>query len=85
MFSNRKSKKEVNKIQERYLRLVINNYDLSNKEHLHLTNEISLQQRCLNSVMIEIYNFLNGLSPDIMHVYLQFRNTGTILYTITFL
>ena len=52
MFSNRKSIKEVNKIQERYLRLVINNYELSSKEHLHLTNEISLQQRCLNSVMI---------------------------------
>ena len=49
MFSNRKSIKKVNKIQERYLRLMTNNYGLSYEELLDLTNEISPHQQCSNS------------------------------------
>ena len=48
MFCNRKSMKEVNKTQERYLRLMINSYKLSYEELLDF-NEISSQQRRLNS------------------------------------
>ena len=33
--------KKVNKIQERYLRLMTNNYELNYEELLDLTNEIS--------------------------------------------
>ena len=65
MFCNRKSMKKVSKIQERYLHLVTHNYELNYEELLDLTNEISLQQRCLNSLMTEVYKCLNGLSPDI--------------------
>ena len=67
MFCNRKSMKKVNKIQERYLRLMTNNYELSYEELLDLTNEISPHQRCLNSVMTEVYKCLNGISPDNMN------------------
>ena len=65
MLCNRKSIKKVNKIQELYLRLMTNNYELSYEERLDLTNEISPQQQCLNSLMTEVYQGLNGLSPDI--------------------
>ena len=41
MFCNRKCTKKVNKIQECYLRLMTNNYELSYVELLDLTNEIS--------------------------------------------
>ena len=51
MFCNRKSMKKVNKIQERYLRLMANNYEISYEEVLDLTNELSLPQLCLNSLM----------------------------------
>ena len=44
-----------------------NNYELSYEKLLDLTNEISLHQRCLNSLMTEVYKCLNGLSPDIMN------------------
>ena len=60
MFCNRKSMKKVNKIQERYLRLMTNNYELSYEELLDLTNEISPHQRWLNSLMTEVYKCLNG-------------------------
>ena len=65
MFCNPKSIKKVNKI--RYLRLVMHNYELSYEELLDLTHEMSLHQRCLNSLMTEVYKRLNGLLPDIMN------------------
>ena len=67
MFCNRKSMKKFNKIQERYLRLVTNNYELSYEELLDFTKEISPHQRCLNFLMTEVYERLNGLSPDIVN------------------
>ena len=51
MFCNWKSMRKVSKIQELYLRLMTNNYELSYEELLDLTNEISPHQRCLNSLM----------------------------------
>ena len=41
IFCNWKSMKKVNKIQERYLHLMTNNYELSYEELLDLTNEVS--------------------------------------------
>ena len=68
MFYNRKGIKKVNKIQERYLRLMTNNYELSYEELFDLTNEkISRHQWCLNYLMTEVYKCLNGLSPGIMN------------------
>ena len=67
MFCNQKSIKKVNKIQERYLHLMTNNYELSYVELLVLTNEIFPHQRCLNSLMTEVYKCLNGLSLDIVN------------------
>ena len=66
-FCNRKSMKKVNKIEERYLLLMTNNYKLSYEELLHLTNEISLYRRCLHYPMTEVYKCLNGISHDIMN------------------
>ena len=40
MFSNQKSMKKVNKIQERYLRLMANNYELGYEGLPDSTNEI---------------------------------------------
>ena len=44
-----------------------NNYELSYEELLDLANEISPHQRCLSSLMTEVYKYLNGISPDIMN------------------
>ena len=57
-----------------------NNYELSYKELLDLSNEISPHQRCLIILITEVYKYLNGLSLDIMnYIYLQFQNTDAIL------
>ena len=44
-----------------------NNYELSYKELLDLTNKISPHQRCLSFQMTEVYKCLNGYSPDIIN------------------
>ena len=67
MFCYRKSIKNVNKIQEPYLRLMTNNYKLSYRELLDLTNDISPYQRCLYCLIAEVYKCLNWLSPYIMN------------------
>ena len=67
MFCYRKSMQKVNKIKKRHLRLMANNYRLSYEELLGLINEISSHQRCLNSLMTEVYKCLNGISLDIMN------------------
>ena len=51
LFCNRISTRKVNKIQERYLRLMANNYKLSYEELIDLTNEIPPHQLCLSSLM----------------------------------
>ena len=43
------------------------NYELSKEELLDLTNEISPHQWCLNSLMTEVYKYLNRFSPNIMN------------------
>ena len=59
--------KKVNEIQEGYLRLMRNHYELSYEEFLNLINAISPHQRCLISLMTEVYKCLNGLLPDIVN------------------
>ena len=44
-----------------------NNCELSHEKLLDLTNEISPHQRCLNSLMTEVYKCLNWISPEIMN------------------
>ena len=48
-----------------------NNCELSYEELLDLTNEMSPNQRFLNSVTTEVYKCLNELSTDIMNIYSQ--------------
>ena len=67
MFCNLQSMNKVSKVQESYLRLMTNNYELRYEELFDLTNEISPHQRCLNSPMTEVYKSLNGISPEIMN------------------
>ena len=73
MFCDHGSNNKINRIQERAMRLTLNNYDVSFKELLALSNEPSTHQRCINFLMIEVYKFLNGLSPPIMSEILFLR------------
>ena len=63
------------------------NYELSKVElSLYLTNEISPRQRCLNSLMTEVYKYLNRFSPHILKNVLTVLKHGyNTLNTIAFM
>ena len=56
----------TNSIHERYLRLIQQNYVSDFKVLLENANEKLVHQKCIKLLMIEVYKYLNGLSPDIM-------------------
>ena len=62
MFFNRTSMNKINKIQERTLRLTLNNYSDNFNDLLLISDEMSTHQRCINLLLVEVYKFLNGFS-----------------------
>ena len=62
-----KNEENQQNTRARYLRLMTINYDFRYQKLLDLINEISPHQRFLNSLISEVYKYLNGISPDIMN------------------
>ena len=72
MFCSKKSTEKINAVHERSLRIIRNEslYPLLLEEETHQT---TFHQRCINSLMIEVYKYLNGHSPDIMNDIFKLR------------
>ena len=58
MFCSRKSNNLINKVQERALRLITNDYQSSINILLDKCIEFSLHQRNLQALMIELYKII---------------------------
>ena len=57
---------EMNKIHERSLRLLLKNYMDDFQDLLSSSGDISIHQRCINSLLTEVYKYIHNLSPEIM-------------------
>ena len=66
MFCSRTQNSKINSIHERALRIIYKNHTSSYCELLHLHQEKTVHQNNINTLMIEVYKYLNGLSPPIM-------------------
>ena len=66
MFCTKHSIGRVNGIHERCLCLIQQNYTSDFDVLLENANEKQVHQKCIKRLMIEVYKYLNGLSPDIM-------------------
>ena len=55
----------INSIHKRCLHLIQQNYAPDFDVLLENTNEKPVHQKCIELLMIEVYKYLNGLSPDI--------------------
>ena len=66
MFCTKHSIGRINIIHEQCLRLIQQNYTSDFEELLENSNEKPVHQKCIELLMIEVYKYLNGLSPDIM-------------------
>ena len=66
MFCTKHSIGRISSIHERYLRLIQQNYASDFEVLPENANEKPVHQKCIELFMIEVYKYLNGLSPDIM-------------------
>ena len=66
MFCTNHSIGRINSIDERCLRLIQQSYSFDFEVLLENSNEKSFHQKCTELLMIEVYKYLNGLSPDII-------------------
>ena len=73
MFCSRKSNNLLNKVQERALRLITNDYQSSFNILLNKCNEFSIHQRNLQKLMIKLYKIIHHIASPIMNSLFVFR------------
>ena len=69
MFCTKPSVGRINSIHEQCLCLIQQNYASDFEVLLENANEKPVHQKCIELLMIEVYKYLNDLSPDIMSVW----------------
>ena len=67
MFCYRRIIYKINTIYERSLRLLLKNYKDDFQDLLRSSGDISIHQKCINSLLTEVYKFIHGLSSEIMN------------------
>ena len=72
MIHNRKLNKKINKVRERALRIVYGDHNTSFLEFLSIDKSVSIHQRNLQYLLIEIYKVKKSISPTIMNEIFQF-------------
>ena len=65
MFCYRRIMHKMNKIHERSLRLLLKNYKDDFQDLLRSSGDASIHQRCINSLLAEVYKYIHVLSPEI--------------------
>ena len=79
MFCSRKSNNLINKVQERALRLITNDYQSTFNILVEKCNEFSIQQRNLQTLMIGLYKIIHQIAPsNINSLFLFYENTHKI-------
>ena len=77
MFAGKSSIAKICKIHFRTLQIVHNNYVKSYQELLNLSNDISIHQKHLRLLTIEVYKSLTNINPEFMW---EFFNKNPLQY-----
>ena len=72
MIHNRKLNKKINKVHERALRIVYGDHKTRLSELLNIDKSVTIHERNLQYLVIEIYKTKKGISPAIMNEIFQF-------------
>ena len=67
MLTSKDYNERIDRIHERSLRLMLNDYEPSFYDMLSTLNKKTFYQRCINVLLTEVYKYLNGLSPELMN------------------
>ena len=73
MCHSRTMNNRINKLHERALRIVYNNYHSTFKELLNKDNSVTIHTKNLQHLATELYKFKNNLSPKIMEEIFQVK------------
>ena len=76
MFCTKYSVGRINSIHERCLRLFQQNYPSDFEVLLENRNEKQVHQKYIELLVIEVYKYLNGLSPDNMNNIFKLRENS---------
>ena len=83
MFHSRTITNKTKRLHERVLRIVYSDFKSSFEGLLMKDNSFSIHERNIQSLAIEIYKFLNGLSPSFLNnVSIKTSQTVTIFEII---
>ena len=63
----KKPTNKINVVHERSLRIILKDYKSSYSLLSEEAHQITFHQRCINSLMIKVYKYLDGHSADIMN------------------
>ena len=69
---SKKLNKKINKLHERALRIVYGDHKTKFSELLNIDKSVTIHQRNLQYLLIEIYKVKKGISPTIMNEIFQF-------------
>ena len=74
MFCSRTSNNMINKVHERALRVLLNDYESNFGKLLHINNDVCNHHRSIQTLLIEIFKIKKGFPPLIMESILNGRN-----------
>ena len=69
MFCYRGIMHKMNKIHKQSLRLLFKNYNDGFQDLMRFSGDISIHQRCINSLLNEVYKYIQCLSPERSFLY----------------
>ena len=76
-FSSKRRYKRINRIHERSLRSILNDYESSFNSLFSTLNERMICQRCMNILLIEAYKYLHSYLPYLMNEIFIYAKTIT--------
>ena len=79
MFVGKSSIAKICKIHLRTLQIVYNDYDKSYHDLLNFNNDVSIHQRHLKFLAIEVYKSLMNINPELMW---EFFNKNPVQYNL---
>ena len=72
MFHSRKSNNRINRLHERSLRIVYNDYTSTFEELLMKDNSVSIHHRNLQVFATLLYKIINNQSPELLLIFYSY-------------
>ena len=79
MFCGKMTNDKVNSFHKRALRVLLNDYTSSYEELLHIKEEVTIHERNLQKLMLEVYRYMTSENPSFLW---EFFNKKVLPYSL---